>query len=30
LRVTVQNNLANRGLRVGTRSGYYGEANEGR
>jgi Ca-activated chloride channel family protein len=30
LKVTVQNNLANRGLRVGTRSGYYGEANEGR
>ncbi len=30
LRVTVQNPLANRGLRVSTRSGYYGEANEGR
>jgi len=30
LKVTVQNNLANRGLRVSTRSGYYGEANEGR
>jgi Ca-activated chloride channel family protein len=30
LKVTVQNPLANRGLRVGTRSGYYGDANEGR
>lgn len=30
LKVTIQNNLTNRGLRVGTRSGYYGEANEGR
>jgi Ca-activated chloride channel homolog len=30
LKVTVQNTVANRGLRVGTRSGYYGEANEGR
>jgi Ca-activated chloride channel homolog len=30
LRVTVQSSLANRGLRVSTRSGYYGEANEGR
>jgi len=30
LKVSVQNNLANRGLRVSTRSGYYGEANEGR
>jgi Ca-activated chloride channel homolog len=30
LKVTVQNNLSNRGLRVSTRSGYYGEANEGR
>jgi Ca-activated chloride channel family protein len=34
LKVTVQSTsagaLANRGLRVSTRSGYYGEANEGR
>jgi Ca-activated chloride channel family protein len=30
LKVTVQSPLANRGLRVSTRSGYYGEANEGR
>ena len=30
LKVMVQNTAANRGLRVGTRSGYYGEANEGR
>lgn len=30
LKVTLQSNLANRGLRVSTRSGYYGEANEGR
>jgi Ca-activated chloride channel homolog len=30
LKVTVQSSLANRGLRVSTRSGYYGEANEGR
>ena len=34
LKVTLQNNPAgapsNRGLRVSTRSGYYGEANEGR
>src|ERR1700734_3929852 len=30
LNVTVQSSSANRGLRVSTRSGYYGEANEGR
>jgi Ca-activated chloride channel homolog len=30
LKVTVQGSTANRGLRVSTRSGYYGEANEGR
>jgi Ca-activated chloride channel family protein len=30
LKVTVQNTSASRGLRVSTRSGYYGEANEGR
>jgi Ca-activated chloride channel family protein len=30
LKVTVQNTPASRGLRVSTRSGYYGEANEGR
>jgi Ca-activated chloride channel homolog len=30
LKVTVPNTPANRGLRVSTRSGYYGEANEGR
>jgi len=30
LKVTVQSNLANRGLRVTTRSGYYGESNESR
>jgi Ca-activated chloride channel family protein len=30
LKVTVPSALANRGLRVGTRSGYYGDANEGR
>ncbi len=30
LKVTVQSAQANRGLRVSTRSGYYGEANEGR
>lgn len=30
LKVTVQNSLANRGLRVTTRSGYYEESNEGR
>ena len=30
LKVTVRSNLSNRGLRVTTRSGYYGEANEGR
>ncbi len=30
LKVTVQGSAANRGLRVSTRSGYYGEANEGR
>jgi Ca-activated chloride channel family protein len=30
LKVTVQSSAANRGLRVSTRSGYYGEANEGR
>ena len=30
LKVNVQNNIANRGLRVSTRSGYYGEANDGR
>jgi Ca-activated chloride channel family protein len=30
LKVTVQSPLANRGLRVTTRSGYYGEANESR
>jgi Ca-activated chloride channel family protein len=30
LKVTVQSTLANRGLRVTTRSGYYGESNESR
>jgi Ca-activated chloride channel homolog len=30
LKVTVQSSAVNRGLRVSTRSGYYGEANEGR
>jgi Ca-activated chloride channel family protein len=30
LKVTVQSSLANRGLRVSTRSGYYGESNESR
>src|SRR5580698_7494478 len=30
LKVTVPSNLANRGLRVTTRSGYYGDANESR
>jgi Ca-activated chloride channel homolog len=30
LNITVQSSAANRGLRVSTRSGYYGEANEGR
>jgi Ca-activated chloride channel family protein len=30
LKVNVQSTLVNRGLRVSTRSGYYGEANEGR
>jgi Ca-activated chloride channel family protein len=30
LKVTVPTNLANRGLRVTTRSGYYGDANESR
>jgi Ca-activated chloride channel homolog len=30
LKVTVQSNLANRGLRVTTRTGYYGESNESR
>jgi Ca-activated chloride channel homolog len=30
LKVTVQTTSTNRGLRVSTRSGYYGEANEGR
>jgi Ca-activated chloride channel homolog len=30
LKVTVQSATSNRGLRVSTRSGYYGEANEGR
>ena len=30
LKVIVQSSLANRGLRATTRSGYYGEANEGR
>jgi len=30
LKVTVQSNLANRGLRVTARSGYYGESNESR
>ena len=30
LKVNVQNNSANRSLRVSTRSGYYGEANDGR
>ena len=30
LRVNLQNNIANRGLRLSTRSGYYGEANDGR
>lgn len=30
LRVTVQSNLAKGSLRVSTRSGYYGETNEGR
>ena len=30
LKVTLQTGPSNRGLRVSTRSGYYGEANEGR
>lgn len=30
LKVTLPNAASNRGLRVSTRSGYYGEANEGR
>jgi len=30
LKVTVQGALANRGLRVSTRNGYYGDANESR
>jgi Ca-activated chloride channel family protein len=30
LKVTVQGASSNRGLRVSTRSGYYGDANEGR
>ncbi len=30
LNVTVQNTAANRGLRVSTRSGYYGDSNESR
>jgi Ca-activated chloride channel family protein len=30
LKVNVQGVAASRGLRVSTRSGYYGEANEGR
>jgi len=30
LKVTLQGASSNRGLRVSTRSGYYGEANEGR